>query len=604
MPVDDRWVDRFARALAERRTRRGGIARLAAGVLAVSGAGTVEAERASKADVRRRRRGRCRPACKNGHECVDGKCACPSGVACGEACCGAGQSCVEGACQAAPPPPACIGFGQPCKGVGRPCCEGLACGSGPGGMTDVGCYRPAGAGCQTTDDCVFGSVCTDGVCVAIPVPPPCTVCPNGCTYDSVARAVAEAAPGATVTVAEGVYDALVTIDRDLTLEACDGGRPVIRNGPYNPDLGSPEPSIVVTAGRVTLRGMAISCSTCDLEDGAGGGLVVASVSVLGAASRAMRRIGSPHDLAADPRRAMRLGRAAIASARAASRDAAPAPVVDVVDCEITGITFPQDTVAAVSVLGASVTLTDTVVRDNLGILGGGVLVVAGEVALDGDTVVSDNTGLIGGGVFAIGDCIVDPLFRDATVTIRDRARVVRNRFLPQSLDLPYSFLGGGGITLWGSSLTMTGDSAVEENQSLYIGGGIAALSGSVTLGCDDCPGTVSVARNVALGYVAQGFGGGVALVGFDVGPIETSDVSMTVRRSARIVDNVAYGPIDDLSVPGAGGGIVGIESTGRVTIDMTTASTGADPAVTRNHAVPFGATIGARDVVTGVGAPS
>jgi len=77
-------------------------------------------------------------------------------------------------------PEGCIAFGQACKNAGVPCCAGLACSSGQEGEFPVACFKAAGTACAATAECGFGMTCEQGICVAIPTPPPPVECvPEG-----------------------------------------------------------------------------------------------------------------------------------------------------------------------------------------------------------------------------------------------------------------------------------------------------------------------------------------------------------------------------------------------------------------------------------------
>jgi len=204
--MDAAGFDTLTRTLAVTATRRGAVAALlglAAGAWSVGGG----------AGKRRCRRdsppGQC---CRKRHGAI--ACTCDDGgTVCGAACCLPGQSCESGRCVDTPEPPVCIVFGQPCKDVGRPCCAGLACGSGQGGQTDIACWVPAGGACATTAECVYGSSCGNGVCIANPQPTPTPRCEPtfaatgdpGADGLTLQQTVRDAPTGATIVLAPGEY---------------------------------------------------------------------------------------------------------------------------------------------------------------------------------------------------------------------------------------------------------------------------------------------------------------------------------------------------------------------------------------------------------------
>jgi len=207
--MDQERFDRITRLLGASGSRRAGLKAAFGGLLGV-GVATVAA---TEAPARRRRR-KCDPACAAGQTCVKGTCACDNGgTVCGASCCLVGQRCEGGRCVELPDPGSCIAFGEPCKNAGRRCCENLQCGSGQGGQDDVACWVRKTGRCTSTAECIYGTECVDGVCIA-PVPPPpgptcvvaqCPVCPvnQGIDPQAVAPACIDGACGCTCQVVEG-----------------------------------------------------------------------------------------------------------------------------------------------------------------------------------------------------------------------------------------------------------------------------------------------------------------------------------------------------------------------------------------------------------------
>jgi len=190
---------------------------------------------------------------------------------CGTNCCLVGQACENGRCVAMPDPGACVAFGQACKNVGVPCCDGLVCGSGQGGAGDVACHVPAGGACATTSECVFGSQCLMGLCVANPQPEPtpivqCTptvdISGNGLDRGNRLRqAFIDAANGgpSTIYLGSGTYDlgelgsgiAWNHEGKTVTLQTC----PDVDATVVGPGSGS---SFSVSGGTVSLVGPGLS----------------------------------------------------------------------------------------------------------------------------------------------------------------------------------------------------------------------------------------------------------------------------------------------------------------------------------------------------------
>jgi len=229
--MDDRRFDQLARALGGASTRRRALAALA-GIAAGLGAAGKDAEA-------KKGRRKCDPACPAGQTCRQGACTCDNGgTVCGASCCADGQTCQSGTC--ADPLPQCLAFGASCKNAGVPCCDGTVCASGQGGTGDIACYRPAGAACATTAECVFDSTCKDGVCVANPQPQPQPACVPSfpVTGDAAANGralqaawdAAKTASGTVITLAPGTYDlppsgegyAMNWSSGEVTLQGCAG----------------------------------------------------------------------------------------------------------------------------------------------------------------------------------------------------------------------------------------------------------------------------------------------------------------------------------------------------------------------------------------------
>jgi hypothetical protein len=124
----------------------------------------------------------------------------------------------------------------PCKSTKRPdnictknsqCCTGL-CNTKTGKKNKDGkgrcrCVSKGGTCTANRNCCSRGNqqmTCNNGIC-GNPAPA-CTptVCPTGCTYSTVQDAVDAATAGDTIQIGEGTYVEVVTIEKNLTLEAC------------------------------------------------------------------------------------------------------------------------------------------------------------------------------------------------------------------------------------------------------------------------------------------------------------------------------------------------------------------------------------------------
>ena len=66
----------------------------------------------------------------------------------------------------------------------------------------------------------------------------CDVCEAGCRFTSVQAAINAAPDGGTVRIAAGTYAGAVTIDTDITIVRCGGGRVILtiprtNSGPWS-----------------------------------------------------------------------------------------------------------------------------------------------------------------------------------------------------------------------------------------------------------------------------------------------------------------------------------------------------------------------------------
>jgi hypothetical protein len=86
------------------------------------------------------------------------------------------------------------------------------------------CIRK-GRPCTAKQTCCGKAICSSGVCVSgTPPEPPeiCDVCASGCAFTAIQTAVTAATSGATIKIDGGTYREDVTVDKSLTLKACNG----------------------------------------------------------------------------------------------------------------------------------------------------------------------------------------------------------------------------------------------------------------------------------------------------------------------------------------------------------------------------------------------
>ncbi|MGI9254100.1 MAG: right-handed parallel beta-helix repeat-containing protein [Thermomicrobiales bacterium] len=209
--MDGGSFDRWTRLLAERLTRRSGLATTAAaGVAAALG---VAAEDAAAGKDGQRHRGRHQAG-------AAGPCG-PTGK---DNICTKDKECCTGYCKPGKPGKAgrcrCVKMNKKCK-KGQQCCGGGVCQNKtckppvpPCGATGVACTADA--------DCCSGLVCFEGQCG------PCipTVC-SSCTHKTVEAAYAAATSGDTIYIGSGTYPTEIIIDKSITLAACPGVTDVV-----------------------------------------------------------------------------------------------------------------------------------------------------------------------------------------------------------------------------------------------------------------------------------------------------------------------------------------------------------------------------------------
>lgn len=507
--MDPRTFDRLAAGFARAASRRGVLAALA-GLLAGGAIG-------SPADAKGKRRHECGPdkPCASGYDCVKQgrkrRCVCPSGITCDGACCAAGEACRDGRCAAQPP--ACIPFGEPCKNAGRPCCDGLACGSGQGGEDDVACHVPAGGACETSAQCVFGSQCRMGLCVADPMPSPepdlqCTVCASGCPHTTIEAAIADAGLS-TITVSAGAYrEHDLIIGRNLTLEACGNGPVTIDAEEQGRVLAIPDEGHVVT-----VRGLNLVNGRADGSNGGNGGCIYTGVGcTLTVEDSAIENCSAVYT---DPGSGFGGGiynREGTLTVRRSSITGCEASVygggIANESGNATGMLTVEDSTfekcsaaesgggihneaGSLTVKGTT-TITDCSATGNLG-SGGGIFnqggTPGGTVTLQGVTTITGcNAQNRGGG---IGN-------KDGTVTLEGTAKVTGCRS-----NRTASSAGGGGIANVDGMMTLLGDTEINECHAGYAGGGIANKNGTLTVNGD----------TEITGCTAVAGGGGIATEG-------------------------------------------------------------------------------------------
>jgi len=361
------------------------------------------------------------------------------------------------------PPRECLPLGEACIGVGRNCCEGLTCASGQGGKQDVACYAAAGAPCETTAGCVFGSHCILGRCVADPQPVSCDVTVGGggaALQQALDRA--RTAGNVTISVEPGEYVGDFTLGAStgiVTLQRCgDAGTVTLRNATAKTR------ALAVGANgatRLIVESISITCGTC-ANRGSGGGISVTGPSTLILAGTTSIRDNSWWGGTVETQSGG--GIQATSGATVTIRD----------QVAVTG----NDSEKGGGIYAASeawVMVADRAsISGNTGYAGGGIHATSGAtVTVTGQAVVQDNStgsAAFGGGIYMENDgAPAGP----TTVTVKDAARILRN-------EAGY----GGGVYVRSGILSIVGSASVSSNVAHNgIGGGIYLAGGSGYIGC-------------------------------------------------------------------------------------------------------------------------
>ena len=153
---------------------------------------------------------------------------------------------------------------------GSQCCTGY-CKKGKKGKTGRCRCLKRGKACTEDKNCCRGLPCTDGTCGAsgpTPVPDVCTVCATGCSYTTVATALAGEAAGATIKIDTGTYDEDLVIGKDVTLTNCNGSAVTLRNSTAGGRTITFDPA-AQTLPALTITNLTITKSDASGQDGGG-----------------------------------------------------------------------------------------------------------------------------------------------------------------------------------------------------------------------------------------------------------------------------------------------------------------------------------------------
>ncbi len=304
------------------------------------------------------------------------------------------------------------------------------------------CIRK-GRSCTAKQTCCGALTCTNGVCGGS-APEVCDVCLAGCAYSAIQPAVAAAAAGATIRIGGGTYRETVTVDRSLTLKACNGETVTWHNGTDG------QRALVVPRAdpghEVVIDGITF---TSDTTSGGGiwqwnGSLTLSGTTTVTGCTAV--KGGGVQFGDGNKGGALVLEDTALVTANTS-------------DSYGGGIFL--DSYATLEMRGNAAVTNNTAGND-----GGGVMVYYGSsMTMRDDATVSGNTASgssNGGGIYIYGGGVA------AFLEMHDRSRVTGNA----SEGSNQTFDGGGGIYVSSGSMTMDGDTVISGNTAAAPGGGV------------------------------------------------------------------------------------------------------------------------------------
>ena len=148
-------------------------------------------------------------------------CLLPNGQSCSGSSDCVQQSCVSGTCAQATVIPIGDACTQQDTCAGQSTCVAYTS-NDPSGTY---CLLGTGGSCDGSVECT-SQLCLSGQCTL--TPESCDVC-STCTYQTIQAAINGMAEGSTIKIGEGEYTEDLTIDKDLTLRACNGEPVSIEN---------------------------------------------------------------------------------------------------------------------------------------------------------------------------------------------------------------------------------------------------------------------------------------------------------------------------------------------------------------------------------------
>jgi predicted outer membrane repeat protein len=315
------------------------------------------------------------------------------------------------------------------------------------------------------------------------------VCGSGCAYSTIQPAVAAAASGATIRIDAGTYREDVTVDKSLTLKACNGATVTwynLTDGQRALFVPRADPGYNVVVEGITFTSDSTSGGGIHQENGA---LTLSgSTTVTGCKAEYG---GGVHFGDGDNGGVLVLQGSAIVTSNSS---------------DSYGGGIYMDSYTTLEMRGTSA-VTNNVASG----LGGGVFTQSNSsMTMRDDASVTGNasTSVTGGGIEVYGGT-------GAFLVMHDRSSVSGNSC--QGSNPQYD--GGGGVNIGSPGyLTMDGDTIISGNASTASGGGVRT-NGQVTMS-----GNAAIKQNTATG----GSGGGI---------FGAADAALTKNAPATITGN-------------------------------------------------------------------
>jgi hypothetical protein len=322
------------------------------------------------------------------------------------------------------------------------------------------------SGCNRVTPCC-PLTCEGAGCGPVGSAPPCTVCPSGCPYDSLAAAVAGAASGDTILLCAGDYHTVgVTIGKNLIIAGAgtDPASTVLDGG------GAGQVLTILQSADATILNLTVSGGRANLGGGIGNAGTLRLVNVTVKDSEATGS-GSGGGIFNSGNLLMQSG--CYVKDNAATNGGGIANTGSLtLQSGSTVMTNTADDAGGILAIAGTVTIQDGTVTGNTAALnGGGITNNAGaRVELHLGSLVSANSAALNGGGIA----------NSGTLTMESGSSVLANMAA-----------NGAGIANLAGTAALQEESLVSGNTAQQEGGGIFLIGGTVTL-----PDELTVINNI------------------------------------------------------------------------------------------------------------